>query len=190
MTVARAGIPKEMITHLKRLQEMPMADHPHSAQHDKTATRSYVMLAVNFLLGLIVMYVAMFTMIDGWQDFHNNINMLYMALTMAAPMGIIMLATMSGMYPRRGLNLILYLCFAILCVASFAATRTQALVGDRQFIASMIPHHSGAILMCRQNHFTDAELTSLCDRIIRSQRDEIEQMNQIRSRLETAQASR
>jgi uncharacterized protein (DUF305 family) len=162
-----------------------MSDRQHSAQHDQTGTRSYIMLAVNFLLGLIVMYAAMFTMIDGWQDFHNNINMLYMALTMAAPMGIIMLATMSGMYPRRGLNVVLYLGFAILCVASFAATRSQAFVGDRQFIASMIPHHSGAILMCRQNRFTDMDLARLCDGIIRSQRDEIEQMNRIGSRLGT-----
>ncbi|CAH1655067.1 MULTISPECIES: DUF305 domain-containing protein [unclassified Chelatococcus] len=161
-----------------------MMDHQQSARHGRTDTRSYVMLAINFLLGLIVMYVAMFTMIDGWQDFHNNINMLYMALTMAAPMGIIMLATMGRMYTRRGLNTALYLGFAALSVASFAATRTQALVEDRQFIASMIPHHSGAILMCRQNHFTDQELARLCDDIIRSQRNEIEQMNRIRSRLE------
>ncbi|WP_371349124.1 DUF305 domain-containing protein [Ancylobacter sp. IITR112] len=167
-----------------------MEDHQHSTQHDQTDTRSYVMLAVNFLLGLIVMYVAMFTMVDGWQDFHNNINMLYMALTMAAPMGIIMLATMNEMYPRRSLNMVLYLGLAALCVASFAATRTQALVGDRQFIASMIPHHSGAILMCRQNHFTDQELARLCDGIIQSQRNEIEQMNGIRSRLEAGAAPR
>ncbi|MBS7697441.1 MULTISPECIES: DUF305 domain-containing protein [unclassified Chelatococcus] len=162
-----------------------MADHHHTGQHDQRGKRSYVMLAVNFVLGLVVMYIAMFTMIDGWQDFHNNINMLYMALTMAAPMGIIMLATMSEMYPRRGLNIVLYVAFAVLCAASFAATRTQALVGDRQFVASMIPHHSGAILMCRQSRFTNEELARLCEGIIRSQREEIDEMNRIRSRLET-----
>ena len=175
-----------------------MADHDHPmAQHDQAPRQAhdhpdrhggigwnYGMLAVNVLLGLAVMYLGMFTMIDGWHDFRQNINMAYMALTMAAPMGIIMLATMSGMYPRRGLNAVLYLGFALLCVASLAATRAQTLVGDRQFIASMIPHHSGAILMCRQNRLTDQELVRLCDEIIRSQQQEIEQMNRIRSRLD------
>lgn len=169
----------------------PVAQHDHSphrpydrpARHDG-AGWNYGMLAVNVLLGLAVMYLGMFTMIDGWHDFRQNINMAYMALTMAAPMGIIMLATMSGMYPRRGLNAVLYFGFALLCVASLAATRAQTLVGDRQFIASMIPHHSGAILMCRQNRLSDPELVRLCDEIVRSQQQEIEQMNRIRSRLD------
>ena len=47
-------------------------------------------------LGLLVTYVVMFSMIDGWRDFRNNPNMFYMAVTMGAPMGISMLATMSG----------------------------------------------------------------------------------------------
>lgn len=166
-----------------------MTQRDYSAHHDKGGIRNYMMLAVNFLLGLIVMYLAMFTMVDGWHDFHNNINMLYMALTMAAPMGIIMLATMSGMYPRRGLNVVLYFGFAILCLASLAATRTQALVGDQQFIASMIPHHSGAILMCRESRLTNQELIQLCDGIVRAQRDEIERMNRIKPKLETGAAS-
>ena len=154
----------------------------HDAPHHG-GTHAYVILAVNFLAGLVIMYLAMFTMVDGWPDFHNNVNMFYMAMTMAAPMGILMLATMGGMYRRRGLNLALYLGFAILFAASLAATRYQALVGDRQFIASMIPHHSGAILMCRESRLTDPELIRLCERIARSQRDEIEQMNRIGARL-------
>jgi hypothetical protein len=59
------------------------------------------MFAVNMLLSLIVMYFVMFSMIDGWGDFRNNLNMFYMALTMVAPMGIIMLATMQGMYRSK-----------------------------------------------------------------------------------------
>lgn len=44
-------------------------------------------------------------MIDGWGDFRNNLNMVYIALAMVAPMGILMLATMGGMYPNKRLNL-------------------------------------------------------------------------------------
>lgn len=154
-----------------------MKDHHRDTHH-------YVMFAVNMVLSLIVMYFVMFSMIDGWGDFRNNLNMFYMALTMVAPMGIIMLATMGAMYPKRGLNIALYGGLALLFVAAFAGTRTQAMIGDRQFIASMIPHHSGAILMCRGASLTDRELVDLCGEIARAQREEINQMERIAGRLD------
>lgn len=150
-------------------------------QHD--GAHAYRMFAFNMVLSLAVMYLVMFSMIDGWKDFRNNINMLYMALTMVAPMGIIMLATMGGMYRNKTLNVALHAGLAILFVAAFAGTRTQAAVGDRQFVVSMIPHHSGAILMCREAQLRDPELLKLCDEISRAQREEISQMNAIMKRL-------
>lgn len=146
-------------------------------------SHAYAMFAFNMLLSLAVMYLVMFSMIDGRSDFRNNINMFYMALTMVAPMGIIMLATMGGMYRSKSLNTALYVGLVVLFVAAFAGTRTQAAVGDRQFIASMIPHHSGAILMCREADLRDPELVKLCDDIARAQREEIRQMDAILKRL-------
>ena len=70
---------------------------------------------------------------------------------------------------------------------ALAATRLQAGVGDGQFIASMIPHHSGAILMCRQARLQDPELVKLCEDITTSQRREIEQMKSVHARLDTKQ---
>jgi hypothetical protein len=66
------------------------------------------MFTVNMVLSLIVMYLVMFSMIDGWHDFRNNLNMFYMAVTMVSPMGIIMLITMKSMYPSKPLNLALH----------------------------------------------------------------------------------
>ncbi|MBT9471992.1 MAG: DUF305 domain-containing protein [Phenylobacterium sp.] len=43
----------------------------------------------------------------------------------------------------------------------------------------MIPHHSGAILMCREASLRDPKLIALCGRIEASQRDEIVAMNAI-----------
>lgn len=142
-----------------------------------------MMFWINMILGLIVMYVVMFSMIDGWRDFRNNLNMFYMAVTMWAPMGIFMLATMPGMFLNRSANIALYILFALLTVGSFWATRAQIAIDDRQFVDSMIPHHSGAILMCREATLRDAELKSLCDTIIKAQREEIDQMQRIRNRL-------
>lgn len=161
---------------------LEQADSARSA-HGKHR-RPYVWLAVNLGLSLIAMYLLMFTMIDSWSDFRNNFNMLYMALTMLAPMGAIMLATMSGMYLNKRLNIVLYAGFALLFAAAFAGIRTQSLIGDGQFIDSMIPHHSGAILMCNRAKLVDAELLSLCETISQGQRREIEQMNSIAARLD------
>ena len=159
-----------------------MDENAHHGPSDNAA-RSYLMLAVNMVISLAIMYFAMYTMIDGWQDFRNNLNMFYMALTMWAPMGILMLATMGGMYRIRGVNLALYILFAAVALGSLWATRSQALINDRYFIASMIPHHSGAILMCREARLQDPELVQLCNDITVGQRREIEQMNAIAARL-------
>ena len=163
-------------------------DASHSASqsgetHDHGAQHAYGLFALNVGASFLAMYLLMFSMIDGWSDFYNNINMVYMALSMVAPMALLMLATMGGMYKNRRLNLILWLGFALVFVAALTATRKQALVGDRQFVASMIPHHSGAILMCREADLNDPELIKLCQSITASQRSEIEQMRAILSRL-------
>jgi len=146
----------------------------------------YKMLAVNLLLSLLIMYFAMFAMIWAWSEFVQNINFFYMALVMWAPMAIVMMLTMKSMFTNARLNLVLYVAFAAVFVLSFAAIRAQGLVDDRQFLRSMIPHHSGALLMCNRSAIRDAEIRDLCfgpDGIIESQTREIEQMRAIQERL-------
>ncbi len=83
-----------------------MAHPAHSTghKHGEGGGRPYLLFWINMGLGLAVMYIVMFSMIDSSRDFRNNLNMFYMALTMWAPMGIFMLATMPGMFPRRSLK--------------------------------------------------------------------------------------
>lgn len=152
-------------------------------QHRHSSAPAYWMLCLNLLLSLVAMYLVMYTMIDRWSDYRNNINMLYMAMTMWAFMGILMIVTMGDMYQDRQVNFVLYVVFASVILGSFWATRSQALVHDRQFIESMIPHHSGAILMCREAKLQDPELIKLCRNISEGQRREIDQMNAIAARL-------
>ena len=61
--------------------------------------------------------------------------------------------------------------------------RTQAFVGDKEFLKSMIPHHSGAVLMCNEASITDPEIVQLCGQILESQKREINQMKTILNRL-------
>jgi uncharacterized protein (DUF305 family) len=86
------------------------------------------------------------------------------------------------MFPARRANLVLGVIAAVVFVASFAAMRTQAAIGDSEFLRSMIPHHSGAILMCEQAKITDPEIVALCGNIVRSQTQEIAQMEAILKR--------
>lgn len=159
-----------------------MEDRAKSAHHEVGA-KPYMMLAVNLGLSLLVMYVAMFAMIWSWGEFIQNVNFFYMALVMWAPMGAIMLATMGGMYRNRKLNAALYVAFAAILLLSLVGIRQQSLVGDDQFLRSMIPHHSGAILMCEEAKLTDPEIRQLCGEIIQAQKDEIAQMKRIMDRL-------
>ena len=151
----------------------------HARMNQGMTSRHYKMLGLNLAISLIIMYIVMFTMIWDADDFVNNVNMFYMALTMATPMGILMLLMMRMMYPDQRLNLMLYAVFALLFILGFWGTRAQWLVGDRQFVRAMIPHHSGAILMCNRASLQDAELRDLCfkpDGIVESQKREIAQM--------------
>lgn len=163
-----------------------MTDTTHmqmSGDEHRARSRPYLMFWIMMALSFVIMYAAMFTMIDRWGDFRNNLNMFYMTVTMWAPMGIIMLLAMRSMYQNRKANVAMLVIFTVLAIGSFGATRAQAFIGDNQFIDSMIPHHSGAILMCREAAVTDPELIALCEDITAGQRSEIEQMEQIRERL-------
>jgi uncharacterized protein (DUF305 family) len=143
----------------------------------------YLLFGANLLISLAIMYVAMFAMIWSWGDFVHNLNFLYMALAMWAPMAAVMLLTMKGMYRDARLNALLYAGLAVVFLLSLGAIRTQALVGDRQFLRSMIPHHSGAVLMCERAQVVDSEIKALCGRIRQSQTQEIDEMKVILRRL-------
>ena len=159
---------------------------PGHAQHDKMdrqmAAKNYRMLGISFVVMLILMYLIMFTMIYSLGEFIQNINFFYMAIMMATPMVVMMPLMMGSLYPDRRINLIIYVGSALLFVLAFIGIRGQLLVGDDQFLRSMIPHHSGAILMCEQARITDPEIKTLCGNIVRSQKEEIDEMKQILKR--------
>lgn len=140
------------------------------------------MLALNLPVSGIIMYLVMFAMIDGLGEFYNNLNMFYMTLMMVAPMGALMLLMMGSMYANKMLNLAFYAAFAGLFILGTLGTRMQAGIGNEPFLRSMVVHHSGAILMCREASLTDPEIVALRGQIQRSQRQEIDQMKRILAR--------
>ena len=161
--------------------------HQGHGQMDREMMRHhYKMLGLNLAISLVIMYLAMFAMIWSLGAFIQNINFFYMALVMWAPMAIVMLLTMQSMFQNARLNIVLYIGFLVVLVLSFSAIRAQTAVGDRQFLRSMIPHHSGALLMCNEASIRDSEIRKLCfgpNGIVQSQTREIKQMEGILQRL-------
>jgi uncharacterized protein (DUF305 family) len=132
----------------------------------------------------VVMYAVMYTMIDSLNDYFSNLNQVYMAGMMVAPMAILMLISMKDMYRDARKNLLLYMGATALLIGFFIFMRQQSFIGDKQFLRSMIPHHSGAVLMCNKAQVSDPEIINLCAKIIESQKAEIAQMKTILARIE------
>ena len=140
---------------------------------------SYVSLAIQTIVSGAIMYLVMFVMIDSLSSFYNNLNMLYMTLMMVAPMVMLMVLAMSHMFPSKAANTALLLGATVAFFGSFWLIRSQTTIGDTAFLRSMIPHHSGAILMCGEAKLTNPEIVKLCEGIIKSQREEIDQMKRM-----------
>ncbi|MBN8278992.1 MAG: DUF305 domain-containing protein [Gammaproteobacteria bacterium] len=145
--------------------------------------RSYSWLAVELVIDFVIMYLVMYTMIATLDHFYLNLNNVYMTLMMVAPMAIVMLIAMRSMFPSRRVNLIVIASALTVFVFSLYGMRAQVAVDDSEFLRSMIPHHSGAILMCREASLTEPEIVGLCRDIIAAQNKEIVQMKAILERL-------
>jgi uncharacterized protein (DUF305 family) len=143
---------------------------------------NYKRLLMVLSINTVLMFFITFANIWEFSHFHPNLNRVYMALMMTAPMGIVMMLVMHSMYKDRRLTSLFIGSFAVLFLLSFALTRVQAPVGNEQFLRSMIPHHSSAILMCERAAITDPEILELCEEIVRTQEEEIRQMDSILQR--------
>jgi uncharacterized protein (DUF305 family) len=144
----------------------------HRAMHES----HYRHLGLMTVLSFVSMYVLMYAMVNAFANVYNSVNQVYMAGLMTAPMVVIELVVMRGMYHDRTRNMIIMAVAAVAGIACFGLIRQQTAVSDRQFLRSMIPHHAGAILMCEEAPIRDAEIRKLCETIISGQQAEIDQM--------------
>ena len=148
--------------------------HNQHTRHD--GQRHYLRLFGMIVLSFISMYILMYSMANSFADVYNSLNQVYMAGLMTAPMVAIELWLMSSMYKDKRLNAVVIAASVAAGVMFFTSIRQQTMISDRQFLRSMIPHHSGAILMCEEAPVQDQRIKDLCKEIISSQRREIDQM--------------
>jgi Na+/melibiose symporter-like transporter len=168
-----------------------MQKENHAQRHDTHQQsggamnkRPYLRLLLMTVLSFISMYVLMYAMVNSFANVYSNLNQYYMAGLMTAPMVLIELALMGRMYQDKKLNATIAVLSLVALVGFWFLIRQQTAIADRQFLKSMIPHHAGAILMCREAALADAEIKELCAKIIADQEAEIRQMKEKLSVLE------
>ncbi len=127
----------------------------------------------------VAMYALMYAMVDRFANVYSNLNQVYMAGLMTAPMVLIELLVMRGMYADWRLNTMIVAVSLLLGVLCWFGIREQVGIGNDQFLRSMIPHHAGAILMCNESSLSSPEIQKLCAGIISSQQQEIAQMKSL-----------
>lgn len=109
----------------------------------------------------------------------------YMALVMGATMAVIMLAYMRDMYTSRWANIGILAGSAVVFALALWLVRSQSTVDDTSFMKAMIPHHSIAIMTSERARIRDPRVRALADQILKTQREEIAQMQALIQDLET-----
>ncbi len=151
--------------------------------NEKMHYSSWAKLGVMTLASFIAMYFLMYSMVNSYSDLYLSVNQAYMAGSMATAMVAIELLVMGSMYKERSVRYVLIGISILLTVILVLFTRYQTAINDRDFLRSMIPHHSGAILMCSNENLSNAEIKELCGKIIDGQQEEIDKMKSIRTRI-------
>ena len=139
-----------------------------------------LMLAASF----VVMYGVMFLNADQFEHVMLSNTRTYMTILMIAPMALLKLLFMGGMYKNKKLNLLIAGIAVVAFIGTFGMLRNQTLIKDVQYMKAMIPHHSSAIMVSQQATFEDPETKKLAEEIIAAQKREIAKMNQMIERLE------
>jgi len=112
-------------------------------------------------------------MVNSYINVYTNLNQLYMALAMTIPMILIELLLMRSMYSNKILNTFIAIISLLIFIFSIFSIRKQIGISDKEFLKSMIPHHAGALLMCKNSSLVDPEIKKLCKNISTSQQSEI-----------------
>ena len=127
----------------------------------------------------IIMIFLMYQLVYSFDHALFSVNRLIASLVMGCVMTVVMLAFMWPMYQGKGIKITVLVVAALLAGVLLYVNRSQAVIGDVNFMKSMIPHHSIAINNARKASISDPRVRELADGIIRAQVLEIEAMKQL-----------
>jgi hypothetical protein len=137
----------------------------------------YLRFAAMIVTGMVVMYWVMFVGSYAWSHIRFSQSRVYMALVMGGTMGLVMLGWMLNMYRNTKANIAVVAVSVSLIALGVTLDRSQATVGDVEFMQAMIPHHSLAITRAERFNSADVRVCELAVEISEAQRREIREMD-------------
>lgn len=155
-------------------------DHQQQGQQDQHGDHQrgmYLRFAAMILTAMVLMYWLMFVGSWEWSHVRFSESRVFMALTMGGSMGLVMLAWMLNMYRSTKANTVVVVVSLLLLGGGIALDRSQATVGDVDFMQAMIPHHSLAITRAERAGMQDVRVCELAVEISEAQRREILEMD-------------
>ncbi|BAP79899.1 hypothetical protein MT1_2723 [Pseudomonas sp. MT-1] len=145
---------------------------------------SYWRFAAMIATSTVVMFGLMYLNTYAFEHILWSETRAWMALLMGAVMAVIMLSFMLNMYKKKRVNIAIYIGSLIVFALTLWIIRSQATVGDAEYMKAMIPHHSIAIMTSERAQITDPRVRKLADEIIAAQRREIAEMKYLINELE------
>jgi hypothetical protein len=145
--------------------------------HSDMQRRMYLRFAAMIATGIFVMYWVMFVGSYEWNHVRFSQSRVYMALVMGGTMGFVMLGWMLNMYRSTKANMAIVAISLLLVGLGTFLDRSQATVGDAEFMRAMIPHHSLAITRAERFNVADVRVCELAVEISEAQRREILEMD-------------
>ncbi len=135
--------------------------------------KSYLKFALMMATSFVIMYAVMFLNAASIDHVMLSTMRTYMTLLMIAPMAVVMLLYMWGMYKNKKLNVLILVVSVVGFGVVFSMMRNQTGISDVQYMKAMIPHHSSAILTSENTDLQDPETKKLAEDIIKMQKEEI-----------------
>ncbi len=145
---------------------------------------SYWRFAAMIATSTVVMFGLMYLNTYAFEHVFWSETRAWMALLMGAVMAVIMLSFMLSMYQKKRINIAIYIGSVVVFALTLWLVRSQATVGDAEYMKAMIPHHSIAIMTSARAQITDPRVRKLADEIIAAQRREISEMKYLINELE------
>ena len=124
----------------------------------------------------IIMFFLMYQLVYQADHAMFSVNRLIASLVMGSVMTAVMLGFMWSMYEGNGIKIGVLAGAVLVGGVLLYVNRSQALIGDIEFMKSMIPHHSIAINNARKGKIRDPRVRELADKIIAAQVREIREM--------------
>lgn len=144
----------------------------------------YFKFGLMMLTSFIIMYAVMFMNVDQWDHIMLSSMRTYMTFLMIAPMAVVMMLYMWGMYKNKTANGIIIGIAIVIFGVTYYMMRNQTGITDVDYMKGMIPHHSSAILTSEESDLQDPEVKKLAEEIIKTQKEEIALMKELIERLQ------